>query len=137
MAPPIPGQKGLIMTDLNYTSEAGGQADAAATAGKSANLVYILYLLSFVVGITSLIGLVMAYLNRNDAPEWVQSHYTLQIRTFWIGLFIGAVGVISTVIVIGWLILFSLAIWWIVRCVKGMSYIGQKMAYPHADTWLF
>ena len=125
------------MTEMNYTSEAGVQADAAAPAGKSANLIYILYLLSFVVGITSLIGLVMAYLNRNDAPEWVQSHYTLQIRTFWIGLFIGAIGVISTIIVIGWFILLFLAIWWIVRCVKGMSYIGENKAYPHADTWLF
>ena len=125
------------MADLNYISEAGVQSDTTAPAGKPANLIYILYLLSFAAGITGLIGLVIAYLNRKDAPEWVQSHYSLQIRTFWIGLFVGAVGVISTTIVVGWFILLLLAIWWIVRCVKGMGYIGQTMAYPHADTLLF
>lgn len=48
--------------------------------------VYILYLVGFLAGITALVGLVLAYVNRSDASAWLQSHYTFQIRTFWIGL---------------------------------------------------
>ncbi len=78
------------MTDLNYDPATGGQTDAAA--GKTANLIYILYLVSLIVGITSLSGVVMAYLNRDDAPELVKSHYRFQIRTFWFGLLFGMIG---------------------------------------------
>ena len=72
----------------------GGQArsgDAVsrylAPGGDNVKLIYGLYLVSVVVGLTALIGLVMAYLNRSQvAGSWTESHYAYQIRTFWIGL---------------------------------------------------
>src|SRR4051794_34155120 len=54
--------------------------------GDTAKLIYILYLASLIVGVTAIVGLIMAYVNRGGAPEWVETHYRLQIRTFWIGL---------------------------------------------------
>jgi uncharacterized membrane protein len=106
-------------------------------AGATANLVYILYLVSLVVGVTALIGVVMAYINKRETPEWVQTHYRFQIRTFWIGLLFSIIGALTTLIQIGWLIVLLVAVWWIIRCVKGMQYIGKQHPYPNPETWMF
>lgn len=102
-----------------------------------AKIIYVLYLLGFFAGITAVIGLVMAYLYKDDAPEWLRTHYELQIRTFWIMLLYGLVAGILCVILIGFLLLFLVAIWWIIRCVKGLKYLDQKAAYPDHRGWMF
>ena len=33
-----------------------------------------------------LAGVIIAYAQRRDAPDWVHSHYRFQIRTFWIAV---------------------------------------------------
>ena len=121
------------MAEANIVSEAGGDA----AEGRSANLIYILYLLSLIFGVTSLVGLIMAYINKGDAPEWVQSHYRFQIRTFWIGLLFGVIGAATVAFVVGILILVFLFVWWIVRCVKGMKYISEGSAHPDPASWMF
>ncbi len=121
------------MAEANIVSEAGGDA----AEGRTANLIYILYLLSLIFGVTSLVGLVMAYINKGDAPEWVQSHYRFQIRTFWIGLLLGVIGAVTVAFVVGILILVFLFVWWIVRCAKGMKYISQGSAHPNPASWMF
>ena len=123
------------MTDLNSNPDTGGQTDAAA--GKTANLIYILYLVSLIVGITSIIGVVMAYINRDGAPEWVQSHYRFQIRTFWIGLLFSLIGLVTLVFLVGWLILLFVVVWWILRCVKGIKYISENKPCPDPTSWMF
>ena len=106
-------------------------------AASTANLVYILYLVGLIIGITPLVGVIMAYLNQKEAPDWVKSHYQLQIRTFWIGLLIAIIGAVTMFVLIGFIILLLFAIWWIVRCVKGMQYLGRQQPYPNPTTWLF
>ncbi len=123
------------MTDLNSNPATGGQTDAAA--GQTANLIYILYLVSLIVGITSLIGVVMAYIYRDGAPEWVQSHYRFQIRTFWIGLLFSLIGLVTLVFLVGWLILLFVVVWWILRCVKGIKYISENKPCPDPTSWMF
>jgi uncharacterized membrane protein len=49
-------------------------------------IVHALYLASAVVGISSIIGLIMAYVKADTAEPWAVSHYQYAIRTFWIGL---------------------------------------------------
>jgi len=105
--------------------------------GNNANLIYILYLASFVVGVTSLIGLVMAYVYKGAAPAWVQTHYRFQIRTFWIGLLYGVIGGVTVFIGVGFLVLLFLAIWYIVRCVKGMQRIGLGQPVENVETWMW
>jgi uncharacterized membrane protein len=103
----------------------------------SAKLVYILYLASVVFGITSIIGLIMAYINRGQAPGWLQSHYQFQIRTFWIGLLYGLIGAILAIVLIGWIILLSTLVWFIIRCIKGLQALDKKEAHPDPTSWMF
>jgi uncharacterized membrane protein len=102
-----------------------------------ANLVYILYLVALIAGITSIAGVIMAYINRGGAPEWVQTHYRFQIRTFWIGMLYTLIGVVTCVIVIGFIWLLFVLVWWIVRCVKGMTAISRGLPYERPTTWMW
>ncbi len=121
------------MAEANIVSESGDDA----TEGRTANLIYILYLLNLIFGVTSFIGVIMAYVNKGSAPEWVQSHYRFQIRTFWIGLLFAVVGAVTAAFVVGILILAFLFIWWIARCVTGMRYFSEGRAHPDPASWMF
>lgn len=107
------------------------------TTEGTAKIVYILYLIAIAFGITAIVGVVMAYIYRNDAPDWLQSHYQLQIRTFWIGLLYVFLGALLSHVFIGLLILLFWLIWLIVRCVKGMKFLDRKEAYPDPTGWMF
>ncbi len=109
---------------------------SASNAG-TARLVYILYLVGLVAGITEIVGVVMAYLNRDEAPEWLKSHYQFQIRTFWIGLLYAIIGIILCTVIIGIFILIFWAVWLIIRCVKGMQLIESQQPHPNPMTWMF
>ncbi len=102
-----------------------------------ARIVYILYLVSLAVGITGLVGVIMAYVNRSDAPDWLASHYRFQIRTFWIWLLYLIVGIVLCAIVIGIAVLVFAAVWWIIRCAKGLQYLAREEAYPDPEGWFF
>lgn len=106
-------------------------------AGKMANIVYILYLIGLFFGITGIVGVVIAYVNKDDAPDWVQSHYRFQIRTFWIGLLLLVIGIATSLVLIGYLLLLLWMVWQIIRAVKGMKYLGKGEAHPNPTTWLF
>lgn len=118
----------------------------------TAKLVYILYLVGLLTGgLTIIIGAVIAYMNKNDADEWLQSHYRFQIRTFWIGAvfiftswFLIIIGGLLTVILIGFLIipiaillgLFTV-VWLIIRCIKGIKQLDEKQPHANPTTWMF
>lgn len=102
-----------------------------------AKIVYILYLVGVVFGITGLIGVVMAYIYKSDAPEWLYSHYQFQIRTFWIGLLYLVVGSILLVVLVGWLVYLFWVIWLIIRCVKGLQILDKKEPHPNPTAWMF
>ncbi|WP_395338189.1 DUF4870 family protein [Ningiella sp. W23] len=102
-----------------------------------AKLVYILYLASIVVGITGLIGVIIAYIHKSQSALWLQSHYQFIIRTFWIGLLFSIVGALLTVVLIGFLVLLFLVVWLIIRCVKGFQYLEKREPHPDPTTWLF
>ena len=121
------------MVEAEYTHEAAQDTEE----GRTANLIYILHLLSVLFGITSLIGVIMAYVNKGSAPDWVQSHYRFQIRTFWIALLAAVIGALTTPFIIGIPILLFLLVWWILRCVKGMRYIAEGRGHPEPASWMF
>ncbi|MBA3810462.1 MAG: hypothetical protein H0X27_02240 [Caulobacteraceae bacterium] len=99
-------------------------------------IIYILYLASFAAGITAIIGLVLAYVSRDNAPDWLKSHYTFQIRTFWIGLLYFVVAGLCVFIVIGIPMLAVAAVWFIVRCALGLSRLLRTEAYPTPQSWV-
>jgi uncharacterized membrane protein len=113
-------------------------------------VVYGLYLLGLLNGLTILVGLVIAYANRDAAGPRAQSHYIFQIRTFWTGIgwfIIAAVlmawGALLSVILIGIpLVIVASAIfalggvWFGLRCVLGLIHLSRGEAYPRPRTWL-
>jgi uncharacterized membrane protein len=105
--------------------------------GETARVVYILYLVSLLLGVTGIVGVIMAYVNRGDAPDWVRSHYRFQIRTFWIGLLYTALSLLTFIIIIG--IFFGMFgfVWWVVRCAKGLKLLARGEPYENPATWLW
>jgi uncharacterized membrane protein len=103
----------------------------------TAKAIYILYLLSLVSGITSLIGVIMAYVYIGDAPELLKTHYRLQIRTFWIGLLYACVSLLLSLAVVGIAGFVFVAVWLIVRSVKGLKALDRREPYPNVTTWLW
>jgi uncharacterized membrane protein len=104
--------------------------------GGTANIIYILYLVAIAVPITSIVGVIMAYVNRSNAPPWLQSHYRFQIRTFWIGTLYGLIGSVLVKLVIGFAVLLFVLVWWIVRCVKGMRALGEHRPVDNPTSWM-
>jgi len=83
-------------------------------------VVYALQAVGFFVQITWIVAVVINYVKLDETKgTWLESHFRWQIRTFWWGLLWAALGVITFLIVIGWLILIADAIWIIYRIVKG------------------
>jgi uncharacterized membrane protein len=103
----------------------------------TAKIIYVLYLVGLATGLTLLIGVIMAYVNKDQAPEWLQSHYRFQIRTFWIGLLYCVLGGILSIVLIGFLVLLFWVIWLIVRVVKGFKYLEQRQPVPNVESWMF
>ncbi len=112
-------------------------APQPAPSDTTAKIIYVLYLVSLALGITLLVGVIMAYVNVGDAPEPLKSHYRFQIRTFWIGLLYAVIGVILTFAVVGILVFAFLAVWLIVRCVKGLKALDRREPYPNVATWFW
>lgn len=121
------------MTDPNYQPPATSGGEGWFSPGRlNAQVVYCLYLVSFVVGLTGIVGLIMAYVNRGKGEPWVDTHYTYAIRTFWIGLLYGLISSILMVAFIGVILIFGVAIWIVVRCVIGLqkASAGEPIARP-------
>lgn len=103
----------------------------------TAKVIYILLIVSTIIGITGVIALIMAYVFKDSSEDWLQSHYRFQIRTFWIGLLYVSLGVLTFSIFIGQLILLFTFIWMIVRCAKGLKNLEQDQAIVNEKSWLF
>jgi uncharacterized membrane protein len=99
--------------------------------------VYILYLVGFLTGITVLIGVIIAYLQRDETDPICKSHFQFQITTFWMGLVFFFVGLLTIHIVIGALILIWWAFWTLIRCVKGLLILNKGNAIPEPNSWWF
>lgn len=107
-----------------------------ANTGRGALIIYILYLAGFLTGgITNLVGLVMAYVGADDQPEWLQTHYRFQIRTFWIGVLYSLICLPLVLIFIGHILFFVVAVWLIIRCAKGIKWLDAKRPVPNPATW--
>ncbi|MDH3387336.1 MAG: hypothetical protein OEN02_05460 [Gammaproteobacteria bacterium] len=92
--------------------------------------VYILQAISFVLLITSIIGVIINYIKDDDVRgSWLESHFRWQKATFWYGLLWTALGVLTTPIVIGYVVLGVVTIWLIYRIARGWIYLvdGKEM----------
>lgn len=99
--------------------------------------VYILYFLGYVTGITTLIGVMIAYLQNRSCSSELRSHFTFQVRTFWIGLLSLFVGGILLYIGIGVLVLLGGLLWSLIRNVKGILALNRNEPIINPDSWIF
>jgi uncharacterized membrane protein len=128
------------MSDPNQAPPPPSQPQPLISGNLFANipqLVYLLYLLGFIIHPASLVGLVLAFVNRDGASPLERSHYDFQISTFWRGLIIAVVGVVAIFVFVGWLILLFWAVWTIVRCVKGLSNLSRGLPMAADIGWKF
>src|SRR5262249_17932960 len=106
-------------------------------------IVYLLYFAAYIIGITALIGVIIAYIKVPDANPLVRSHYQFQIRTFWIGLLYLVVGTFLTfgvmgfAAIIGFAVLFWWLIWSLVRNVKGLLALNDNKPIQNPTSWMF
>jgi uncharacterized membrane protein len=99
--------------------------------------VYILYLVGFLTGITALIGVIIAYLQRDKTDQIGRSHFQFQITTFWVGLLYLIVGAITAHFAIGALIIIWWFVWTIIRCVKGLLALNEGKPIAAPNSWWF
>lgn len=116
-------------------------APAPAGGGFDLNhptIISLLYISSFVLGVTALVGVVLGYVWRDDnAAPWEQSHYTYLIRTFWFGLVGFVAGAVLSIVLIGIPILLATAVWFVVRSVMSLVKAQRREAMPDPETlWI-
>ncbi len=113
-------------------------------------VVYGLYLIGLLNGLTIIVGLIIAYVNRDKASPAMRSHYLFQTRTCWMALALAAVcvvvfliGIPLALVAIGFVLMWIagvalslIGVWFALRCILGLYYLAQSQAYPRPNSWL-
>ena len=139
------------MSDVHISSSLPPPIASQADEKTLPIVVYVLYLLGIVTGgLTTVLGLILAYVLRSPARPVAASHYTFLIRTFWLSVaatvvfgLLMAVGVPLALVIVGLpmvavagLGLVSVTVWFTVRCIVGMIRAAQDERYPDPQTWM-
>ncbi|WP_232840991.1 DUF4870 family protein [Serpentinimonas barnesii] len=121
-----PGTSPAASPDLG-----GKTPDELASLRQLTLIIYALYALSWLLGVTAIIAIVINYVKREDATGTIyESHFRWQIRTFWWGLFWFVLGALTMVLVVGFAIFFVATVWVIYRLVKGFLYWNDRKPLP-------
>ena len=112
-------------------------------------VIYGLYLAGFITGgITSIVGVVLAYVGRGSAPAWADSHYDFQIRTFWLTVLAAVVLTVFAIVSVPLILVLvglamlllvgplfmALAVWYGLRCAIGLNHALNSRPYPNPHT---
>ncbi|RZJ96346.1 MAG: hypothetical protein EOO76_19495 [Novosphingobium sp.] len=98
-------------------------------------IISLLYLASMVVGVTAIVGIVLAYVWKGEAHEaWEASHYQYLIRTFWIGLIGSVISVVLMIVAIGFLLLLAVGVLVLVRCVLSLVNAQKRKPMPNPES---
>ena len=118
---------------MNEDTEGGTPGPPLESQRRVTTVIYALQAAALLLPITLVVAVVVNYVKREDvADTWLASHFRWQIRTFWFLLLWLALGVVLSVILIGELVLFAAAVWFIYRVVKGWLRLseGREMYLP-------
>ncbi len=117
------------------------QPNATPTGGFDLNrptIINLLYIASFITGITGIIGVVLAYVWKGEPHEgWEETHYTYLINTFWIGLAGSVLGLLLMIVLIGFLIWIATGVLVIVRIVLSMIAAQKREAMPNPGSFVW
>jgi len=87
---------------------------------KYAFSVYILQALSFVLLFTAIVAVIVNYVKQEDVRgSWLESHFRWQMATFWYGLLWTLLGILTSWIIIGYVVLLAVSIWLVYRIARG------------------
>jgi uncharacterized membrane protein len=118
------------MDDLDRTPNSG-------FVFNNPTIISLLYLASFITGITGIVGVVLAYVWRGEArADWELSHYQYLINTFWIFLVGMVAGFMLLIVLIGFLILPAVSVLVIVRCVLSLLNAQKRQPMPNPGSWI-
>lgn len=95
--------------------------------------VYCSYLCAIALPIIALIGVIVAYVYRNDVEEWLKTHFSYQIRTFWWSLLFICIIWLTAFIFIGYALLVVYLIWNIARAISGIKYLNKGQSIDFAS----
>lgn len=101
-------------------------------------IISLLYLGSFITGISGLVGIVLAHVWQSENQEnWAASHFTYLIRTFWIGLVASIISGLLVIVFIGVLLIPLVMVWVGVRSVMSLIKAQKQEPMPDPQTLLF
>ncbi|WP_369855380.1 DUF4870 family protein [Candidatus Thalassolituus haligoni] len=103
------------------------QDDNAKT---QALIAYCLLGAGYFTGLFWVIGGVWAMVKIDDfRGSLFEDHFVNIIKVFWWGMGMTVIGIVTTFIFIGWLILLGTFIWTVFKIVKGLSQLTSNRAY--------
>ena len=101
-------------------------------------IISLLYLGSFVTGISGIVGIVLAHVWQGEnKTNWAASHFTYLIRTFWIGFVASIIAMALSFVLIGFLLFPIIALWVGVRSVMSLVKAQREDPRPDPNTLLF
>ena len=115
--------------DVTPTGEVGPTSSMVNVG----HIIYACYAIGFFIGFTWLIGVIIAYVKRDDARgTWMESHFSWLIRTFWWSIAWMIIGGILFITIIGIVIAYPLWIaawlWGVYRVIKGWIRLNEARA---------
>ncbi|TPE60078.1 hypothetical protein FJQ54_11725 [Sandaracinobacter neustonicus] len=103
-------------------------------------IISLLYVGSFLAGITSIIGVILAYMwNGEPHDSWQDSHFRYHIRTFWIGIvwtIVAIIGSIITLFMLAWVLFPLVSVWFIARAIKSLMAAQKQQPLTNVETWI-
>lgn len=91
-----------------------------------AHISYAIMAVSVFTAFPMFIAVIISWLNRGRVINpLLIAHYSWQIRTFWINLIVGIIGVILTFVMIGWVVLAINQLWLIYRVAAGWYFLAN------------
>lgn len=117
---PKPEEHPVQVIEAEVTNNGSSKPEPDDNLKNLTQLVYILQAISLVVGVTSIAGLILNYLKRDEVKgTYLESHFAWQMKTFWLALLGVILGWLLAIVLIGFLILGVVGLWYIYRIVKG------------------
>jgi uncharacterized membrane protein len=99
-----------------------------AAARNITTIIYALYALVLLTGLTMIVAIVMNYVKKDDMKGTLyESHFRWQINTFWFTLLWSLLSLPFILLLgLGFVFLFVVFVWYVYRIVKGWLRLTEK-----------
>lgn len=115
------------------SSNTSGISDGGSESERSTLLItYVLHALGpFTGALTGLIAVIISHIKvRETQNEFIRSHHSWLIRTFWWAVVWVAISYALMIVVVGFFTYALVAIWWLYRTIRGFINYGEKRVMP-------